>query len=110
MESKDIFEEFKFSFPISAIDYRPLDGKDTIIVFTKDAKTIVVKRIGNKNFEIKEISYQWTYTTICQIGKNAEKTVYIHDREKLCDSECIWKMSEKSVSWSADGGVNWTEI
>lgn len=107
MTYKELFEEFKAVVPVDAVDYRPSIDDDTIVVSTKDGRSIVAKRIGDKKFEIQGSDSTGIHVTIDQIGKNASKILYIHDKEKLCDSERIWKMTEKGGSLSLDGGENW---
>lgn len=107
----ELFKEFTDTVPVEVSDYRPFRGKETIVVWTNDGKSIVAKRIGKNKFEITENKTEnRIYETIYQIGKNGEKIVFNHNREKLSESECIWKIKADSISFSHDGGITWIEV
>lgn len=48
-----------------------------------------------------------TYTTILQTGKCAKKVVYLHDKERLNESDIIWRIDEYGWTISTDGGKFW---
>lgn len=110
MTYNELLKEFTSLVPIEVYDYRPLSGTETIIVWTTNGKSIIVKRIKEKTFEIKALETALIYTTTHQIGKNAKKVIYNHDKKNLCDSRCIWKITKDYVYFSDNGGLSWTIV
>lgn len=58
-----------------------------------------------KNFDFIGI-----YSTTFQCGKHAATKLYIHNQEKLCDSEMIWEIAPYRARFSNDGGNTYYTI
>lgn len=50
------------------------------------------------------------YSTAFRCGKHAATKLYIHNQEKLCDSEMIWEIAPYKACFSNDGGNTYYTI
>lgn len=53
---------------------------------------------------------QGLHMTIFQAGRDADKTVYLHNKENLSESDMVVELTNYGLRYSDDGGGTWKRL